>query len=1369
MIGIDIIRKKRKAGSAGGRSSGLGVSTSSGGDAQNALHADEADHANRADEATHAASAKELDGTSSVWNTIRTWISGATDAMKDVFLRKDQDDTTLFKLTMGAVEVKGDATIGGDAKSTDYTHTGFPFGKGWAAMKDDGHGASMLEVDKLFVRMKAYFAELEIRKISYLGGNYVFSSAGGTIYYVEWLDTNKNVLEKTEDNKHLIDTFRCYLYSDDGTTKTMNWFQEDDQVRCQNFGDITDRTKAKEVDGVITKTDCTTHYWWRRVNAVDSGVIAAKGDGKKYEYVDFWNAPGQYGEGSDFPEEGDVMVQFGNWTNANRQGVIMIVVTGDDAPAIIEWQNVGANNQHFMIPDDAYSRISPRGEGNIFRGKFISEYGTTTDHTGTSIDEQIDALIDQLNDIKNQADKKFEIWFGSGTPHPGSSTDTESNAPASDWTTEAEKALHAQDLYYDTDKAPASEGGRTWRWMSHNVNSTAKYYWEEVTDKDTIDALEKAADLQNQVDDIVSDGVISRGSEKSELLIEWNKAVANYEKYKEQAKDYSLLNDDVWLKYNDAFFNVGTMLNNGTAYTEDSLKKDVTPAWLNVTVDTVLKDTPTKNAVSYRGTWTAYYTAFAAVLKLISAKAKELTYNAQKSADKANDVINDIISDGKLDPSEKITIKRDFLAFYHELTDDNGLEDKGQDEKGKFYTDGIEAAYNKVVDCFNEVGTILNGSSSSGWAMGAAMDESNLPVWLQNPPALSSSTDKNEYITMTSVVDADAFRSKWSLMHAAKSAYVTLLSEYAKGLADNAQDTADKKVQTFISRTVPETPYDSGDMWVNTADNNNLLISMQSRLTEQGTTYPEDWFDLSTIYDKNDPRMVLAAMAEKVYEISGGSLEGRGSIKVYLNLDYLPNGNEGDIALIGNSVSRHSLEWVELNNTSYVDTFKSVYNALGAVTITIYSAIPSTNAVEHDLVLRTINWHDPFKNDVVPGNMEILMYNGSSWEMLRESTKAIIENLGDEIRTVVFGPNGPGDEIDTSGLITQRMFNTLFSQKISFDSDNNVSNISKSGLVTTTDFGTWKNGELKGLLDNKLDVSAFAGMYAKAVETDGTIVKTSSMSVYVTKGNDGYISNAKIKADNINFYGTTIINDKFWVDTDGNVHMADAYVSGTITATAGNIAGFKISGDSLKGENAAKGSSVILSPGSISLTTGELEAYGNTKRTFTVDSDRNIVAAISSAAGNDSSYMTNVALQLSATYSSINTSYTPVALDIIAGITRGTAREVGYTSKSCSIAKSNDDSGIVGEMVNDVLHVRSGAMVLVDTAVQTSNRITLPEGPENGANYTFMGINNCTYSVYPPTGTKIHYNGENKDSLQAGANETVYVVAYNGKWYARKI
>ena len=494
-------------------------------------------------------------------------------------------------------------------------------------MKNDGSGASMLEVDKLFVRMKAYFAELEIRKISYLGGNYVFSSAGGTIYYVEWLDANDKVLEKTKDNEYLIAKFRCYLYTDDGTTKTMNWFKEDDQVRCQNFGMAE---TAKAANGVITEADHTTHYWWRRVSGVGSGVISAKGDNKNYEYVDFRNEAGQYGANSDFPEEGDAMVQFGNWTTEERQGVIMIVVTGDDAPAIIEWQNVGANNQHFVVPAKEYTRISPRGEGNVFRGKFISVSGTTTDNTGKSLDEQINALVDQLNDIKNQADKKFDIWFNGGEPHPNSAEDKTTNAPASDWTTDAEKGLHAQDLYYDTDKDPASNGGRAWRWMAHNTDGSVAYYWDEVTDQDTIDALDKARDVQNQVNDIVDDGIISHGSEKSQLLIEWNKALANYQKYSALAETYALKDQAEWDIYYANFFKLAVMLNGGQPYDDDDVKSNTTPSWLS---DDLGKDTAV-NASTYRSTWKAYNDAFAALLKSLSDKTKDLVDAAQESADK---------------------------------------------------------------------------------------------------------------------------------------------------------------------------------------------------------------------------------------------------------------------------------------------------------------------------------------------------------------------------------------------------------------------------------------------------------------------------------------------------------------------------------------------------------------------------------------------------------------------------------------------------------------------------------------------------------------------------------------------------------------
>ena len=1012
------------------------------------------------------------------------------------------------------------------------------FGSGFELTErttNNGGKRSRLEVDELLVRVKAFFAELEIRKISYVGGNYLFSSAGGKIYYVEWLDANGAVLDKSSHQASEAYTFRCYLYSDNGTTATMNYFAADDQVICKTFN----------IDEGVHK-NVSNKYWWRRATGVGKGAIAALSDKTEYQYVDI--SMNDCDEKSDYPEANDTIVQLGNWSNSARQGAIYLMVEGESAPAIMEYSDLGANGKHFMLTKPTL-QLSPKG--NIIYGEFHSVNDTTTYPDGKSIDEQIEALMKQIAEIQAQADKKFDIYFEGGKPHPLKGEDfSTANYPAIEWTTDALKELHVQDLFYDTDIAPASDGGRAWRWVSEsttggdaavnggaqNGTSTTKtYYWEVVTDQDTISALEKARDLQNQVDDIVSDGVISKGSEKSDLLIEWHKAVANYEKYKEQAGDYKLLNDDVWQKYNDSFFDVGTMLNNGITYTEKNLEDGVTPVWLDVTVDTVLADTPTKNAATYRNTWNTYYAAFAAVLKLISSKAKELADNAQKSADKANGAIDDIVSDGKFDPSEKITIKRDFLAFYHELMDDNGLKDKGQDESNKFYTGDIETAYGKIVDCFNEVGTLLNGGSS--WALGAVMNEDNLPVWLQNPPTVLTSTDKNEYITVTSTINADDFRSKWSSMYAAKSAYIALLSEYAKGLADNAQKSADEKVQTFVTKTVPDPPYKKGDMWIQTGNGNNVMISLVDRESSDTTSSLErleDWTDLSELSTKQDPRIQLARLGDKIYELSGGYIQNHGKIAVVFSSNQPASATDGDLWFDGTNLRRYvSSSWSIIDSDSDAMAFKTVFDIVGQQTLTCFSSVQTQNMKLYDLVLRNIKWHDPFKDETVYGNVEVLMYNGKSWETLKECTRAIIDNLGDELRHVVFGSNGTG-EIDASGLITKTMFNELFSQKVTLDSNGNVTNISKSGLVTT---------------------AHFASLFSEQLESDGTVVKRSEISTFVTKDDEGYVSNAKITADNIILEGLVTVNNNFKVLTDGTIEAVNANINGTINAMSGHIGG----------------------------------------------------------------------------------------------------------------------------------------------------------------------------------------------------------------------
>nr|DAZ47631.1 MAG TPA: tail protein [Caudoviricetes sp.] len=999
------------------------------------------------------------------------------------------------------------------------------FGSGFELIErtnSNGAKRTRLEVDELLVRVKAFFAELEIRKISYVGGNYLFSSAGGKIYFVEWLDAAGNVLDKGTHQASEAFTFRCYLYSDNGTTATMNYFAENDQVICKTFN----------IDEGVHK-NVSNKYYWRRATGTGKGSIAALSDKTEYQYVDI--SMNDCDEKSDYPEANDTIVQLGNWSNSARQGAIYLMVEGESAPAIMEYSDLGADGKHFMLTKPTL-QLSPKG--NIIYGEFHSVNGSTKDDGSKSIDEQIAALLQRIEEIQAQADKKFDIYFEGGAPRPLKGEDfSTANYPANEWIIDALKELHVQDLYYDTDIAPASDGGRAWRWVSESSTgadgaTTRTYYWEVVTDQDTLSALEKARDLQNQVDDIVSDGIISRGSEKSDLLIEWHKAASNYEKYKEQADDYSLLSDTVWESYREKFFAVATMLNDGTTYTEKNLTDGLTPAWLNVTVDTVLADTPTKNAATYRNTWNDCYAAFAAVLKLISAKAKELADNAQKSADEANSAIDDIVSDGKLDPSEKITVKRDFLAFYHELTDDNGLKDKGQDENGKFYTDGIETAYDKVVGCFNEVGTLLNGSVS--WAFGAVLDEDNLPVWLRNPPLVMTPADKNEYITVTSSIDADTFRSKWSAMYAAKSAYIALLSEYAKGLADNAQKSADEKVQTFVTETLPKPPYKTGDFWIQTGNGNNMMICTTGRESGQGDL--SDWTDLSDLANKSNARIQLAMLGDKIYDLSGGYIQNNGKISIVFSANQPASSTDGDLWFDGEKLKRYVSSWEKIKSDTYARAFKTVFDIVGQQTLTCFNAVQTQNMKLYDLVLRTISWHDPFKDEDVEGNVEVLMYNGKDWETLKECTRTIIDNLGDEIRTVVFGSDGKG-ATDASGLVTRTMFNELFSEKVKTGANGYITNIDKSGLVTTSNFAT---------------------LFSESLSADGTVVKRSEMSVYVTKDENGYVSNAKITADNIILEGLVTVNNNFKVLTDGTIEAVNANISGTINATKGKIGAFSI-------------------------------------------------------------------------------------------------------------------------------------------------------------------------------------------------------------------
>ena len=218
-------------------------------------------------------------------------------------------------------------------------------------------GKYQLSITDLIVWGKAIFNELEIRKMSYVGGNMVFSSCGSKIKAVvpisadgqeivekshsflkahnKTITANGQILYYTSAKKRSanvkIAAYRCYFYQDDGTTATTNLWEAGDQVRCQTFN-----IKDGAYQGVSNRK------YWRLVKNVGNDYIDLSVDDCE--------------EGSDIPQVGDALVQFGSRTNTDRMSLIYVVVNGDDAPAIIWYDKVNS----YTLEGKKTAIISPK-------------------------------------------------------------------------------------------------------------------------------------------------------------------------------------------------------------------------------------------------------------------------------------------------------------------------------------------------------------------------------------------------------------------------------------------------------------------------------------------------------------------------------------------------------------------------------------------------------------------------------------------------------------------------------------------------------------------------------------------------------------------------------------------------------------------------------------------------------------------------------------------------------------------------------------------------------------------------------------------------------------------------------------------------
>lgn len=282
-------------------------------EAGHAREADEALTAARATEAVHAASAATLDDDSPILGR---------------YLKRTEEDTALELITF----LKG-------LETGNY----IPETSGGFLGTDAASGDSMLEVARLYVRVKAYFEELTVIKAGVLAGRQYITPGGGIkcvrviekgmvdIHRPVTLEQGGELLlenggkiisEKAEpaDNGVPEGVYRCLFVSEQDGEMTECKFVKGDFAIAEVFN-----ARAG------TSNKISNHRYWRLVTEVNNDAYEI--NGVRYGYIDLSKTECE--DGSDAPQAGDEICQLGNaGDEKERQTAMVFSTVGTDAPSI---------------------------------------------------------------------------------------------------------------------------------------------------------------------------------------------------------------------------------------------------------------------------------------------------------------------------------------------------------------------------------------------------------------------------------------------------------------------------------------------------------------------------------------------------------------------------------------------------------------------------------------------------------------------------------------------------------------------------------------------------------------------------------------------------------------------------------------------------------------------------------------------------------------------------------------------------------------------------------------------------------------------------------------------------------------------------
>lgn len=313
-------------------------------------------------------------------------------------------------------------------------------GKGFGIYKD-ANGSWCLDIDNVQVRGSLGVNELKVSQTEYLGGE-VILTVGGSIEATE--------VEETDSG------YKVYFKNSDGDGR---------EICCQMVaGDLAKHQTYNEKTG--------SRLYWLKVDEVGSGyVVLSRLEGDTTAYST--------------PRAGDEIVHLGNVSDKTRQAALifsartqsMRIYTGIDTTSL----------------GNATAPIDLNPVESKILAKFITmSTGVSLDKAFTDVRDRMGVLEDDVAAVKSQSDKQFVIWFTDYTP-------TLTNKPYTDWIADGkdERELHIGDILYNTNSSLADGGGRAFHFKK---DPAGNYFFDEITDKDTLLALEKAAKAQDTAD-----------------------------------------------------------------------------------------------------------------------------------------------------------------------------------------------------------------------------------------------------------------------------------------------------------------------------------------------------------------------------------------------------------------------------------------------------------------------------------------------------------------------------------------------------------------------------------------------------------------------------------------------------------------------------------------------------------------------------------------------------------------------------------------------------------------------------------------------------------------------------------------------------